>query len=175
MSANMKLGFGLNAGGSTASSVATGEVSTFVVEGISSYNMIGSGVVKLGNSDSDFTVSTMDMKAGNTVGVVLVTNFFYVSPLSYGSTYRIQGVITLTPSASANLFYFTLLAAGFISTETNIITYTSVGTTAVDIPFDTTVKSANVYAITNSFKMTTLFTADAAVMYKSVTITLTNG
>ena len=137
--------------------------------------MAGAITVKLGDLNSDFTVPTMDMYAGNTVGVALPLNTFYTGPLSFGSTYRVQGVLSITPAAASNIFVVNFTAGGYFTTIASMINYTSVGTSLVDIPFDTTTTNADVYGVTNAFKLNGLFTTNALVKIKSLTITLTNG
>tara|TARA_B110000902_G_C14242625_1_gene563029 strand:+ start:1126 stop:1665 length:540 start_codon:yes stop_codon:yes gene_type:complete len=178
MSGNMTLGFGLNAGGTSTSGgggTATGEVSTAVYEGVTTYSLAaGASTIRIGVSGSDFSVTTMDMKAGNTSGVALPLNIFAMGPLSYGATYRISGVLEITPSAASQLYFVTLNGGGYISTVTNIIAYTSVGTSLVELPFDTTTSSADVYGSSNTFKLNAITTAIGTYRIKSLTITLTN-
>ena len=174
---DFNFGFADAGSGTSGGGTATGEISTVVYQGNTSFTLnAGTGFMKIGLTGvpSDFTVTTMDMKAGNTAGVVLPLQLFSVGPLSYGATYRISGIIELTPSAASELFQISITGGGYIGTFNPVILYTSVGTSLVELPFDTTTSNADVYASTNTFKFNTFFTASALYRIKELTITLTN-
>ena len=174
---DFNFGFSGASGGTSGGGTATGEISTVVYQGNTSFTLnAGTGFMKIGQTGvpSDFTVTTMDMKAGNTAGVVLPLQVFSVGPLSYGATYRISGIIELTPSAASSIFQITIQGGGYIGTFNPVILYTSVGTSLVELPFDTTTSNADIYSATNTFKLSTFFSASALYRIKELTITLTN-